>query len=132
MKNTLFILLFINSLSVFSQSQTEMNQNSFSDFKAVDTELNILYQKILYAYKDEPIFIEKLKSSQRLWVKLRDANLEMKFPEVDKRIYYGSMYPTCENSFLSKMTNERINYLKNWLQSTRKGEGCQGSIKNNF
>ncbi|WP_394366691.1 lysozyme inhibitor LprI family protein [Psychroflexus gondwanensis] len=44
-------------------------------------------------YKSEPIFIERLKNAQRVWISCRDAELEMKFPAENKQLEYGSVYP---------------------------------------
>ncbi|WP_420798034.1 lysozyme inhibitor LprI family protein [Pasteurella atlantica] len=62
-----------------------------------------MYQAILSEYKADSLFIEKLKKSQRLWVKFRDAELEMKYPvseNVNPRVIYGSMYPTLSAIYL--------------------------------
>ena len=122
-----FIVITI-TLTSFSQTQLEMNQQSSVEQFSADDELNYVYNQILIDYQNDSNFIEKLKISQRLWIKFRDAELEMKFPETDKR-NYGSMYPMCANGYLEQLTKERIKKLKEWLKPPPDGEGCVGSIK---
>jgi len=123
---TFFIIA--NTLTSFSQTQLEMNQEINGRYLNADKELNSIYNQILIEYQNDTNFIEKLKSSQRLWIKFRDAELEMKFPEPDKR-YYGSMYPMCVSGYLEQLTTERTKKLKEWLKRVPDGEGCSGSIK---
>lgn len=119
----------IIALISFSQTQMEMNQTADKTYLMADKELNRVYTQILIEYKNEPNFIEKLKISQRLWIKFRDAELEMKFPESDKRSNYGSMYPMCASGYLEQITKERTKKLMEWLKPIPEGEGCAGSIK---
>jgi len=107
----------------------EMNQTENDKYTKADEELNRVYQQILIDYKNDSTFIEKLKISQRLWIKFRDSELEMKFPEPNKRLYYGSMYPMCAAGYLTELTEQRTERLKKWLEPTLDGEGCNGSIK---
>lgn len=129
MKQIIAIFFFLSlAPTSFSQTQMEMNQTESDKYKKADKELNQVYQQILIDYKSDSIFIEKLKISQRLWIKFRDAELEMKFPEPDKRLYYGSMYPMCAAGYLTELTEQRTERLKKWLEPTSDGEGCNGSI----
>jgi len=129
MKQTLALIFILGfNLTIFAQTQTEMNIESNERFKSTDQELNEVYQLILEDYQTDTLFIEKLKASQRLWIKFRDSELEMKYPESDKRLY-GSMYPMCATAYLDQLTNDRIKKLKEWLEPIPKGEGCVGSVK---
>ncbi len=74
-------LISLISLTSFAQTQLEMNEEAFTNFQKADKKLNTVYQKILQMYKNEAIFIKNLKTSQRLWVQLRDANVDMTYPE---------------------------------------------------
>lgn len=129
-----FFLFFILSCSFFtgiSQSQLEMNQEAATTYKAADKELNLVYQKILNLkeYSDDAEFIAKLKQSQRLWIQFRDSEMEMMFPHKDERNYYGTIFPLCWNSQLTKLTEERTKTLKIWLEGIEEGDACSGSIK---
>ena len=51
------------------------------------------------------------------------------FPEEQKRLYYGSVFPMCWSMALTSLTNERIEKLKIWLTGIEEGDMCSGSIK---
>lgn len=129
MKQLIMTVVFAAvAITSFAQTQTDMNQTASEKYSIADKELNRVYKQILVDYKDDANFIEKLKISQRLWIKFRDAELEMKYPEPDKRVYYGSMYSMCASAYLSQMTKQRTETLKKWLKPIEEGEGCSGSV----
>ena len=82
MKNFISILILILNLSCFSQSQHEMHVEANGLYKQTDEELNLVYQKILFEYQADSIFIDRLKKAQKIWIEFRDAELEMKYPNV--------------------------------------------------
>ncbi|PSG88157.1 lysozyme inhibitor LprI family protein [Aurantibacter aestuarii] len=129
MKQLIFIISLSFSLVSFSQTQMEMNQDAHLEYQKADKELNRVYQAILTEYKSEPLFIERLKVAQRLWINFRDAELDMRFPKTDKGYYYGSVYPMCVSLILKEMTEERTKKLMVWLDGIEEGEMCLGSIK---
>jgi len=122
------VFLFFN-ISCISQSQFKLNRAAKIEYMKVDSELNDLYKKIYSEYESDTTFIKKLKKSQKIWISFRDAELDMKFPKKDKPVEYGSVYPMCESLFLKKMTNERIEKLKVWIDGIAEGEVCLGSAK---
>jgi uncharacterized protein YecT (DUF1311 family) len=128
MKKSLLLLLGLTSAIVFGQTQTEMNKESMNSFEKADKELNEVYKKILTEYKSDTIFIKNLKSSQRIWITFRDAELKMKYPEREPG-WYGSMHPMCVSEYLEELTKERTKTLKAWLEGIEEGDGCGGSIK---
>jgi uncharacterized protein YecT (DUF1311 family) len=125
---TTALILMAFSLSAFSQTQLDMTKETSDKYLKLDQELKKVYDQILVDYGNDTIFIEKLKNSQKIWIKLRDAELEMLFPDPDKR-HYGSMYSMCCNGYLSNLTKERIVHLEKWIKPTPDGEGCTGSMK---
>lgn len=125
---TTALILMTFSLSVYSQTQLEITKKTSNDYLKLDQELKMVYDQIQVDYGNDSIFIEKLKNSQQIWIKLRDAELEMLFPDPENRLY-GSMYSMCRNGYLSNLTKDRIDHLKEWLKPTPKGEGCTGSKK---
>lgn len=129
MKQLIFIISLSFSLVSFSQTQMEMNQDAHLAYQKADKELNRVYQAILTEYKSEPLFIERLKVAQRLWINFRDAELDMRFPKTDKGYHYGSVYPMCVSLILKEMTEERTKKLMVWLEGIEEGEMCLGSIK---
>ncbi len=112
-------------------TQIEMNRCAGVEFSAVDFELNRVYKKIQEIYKNDRIFLEKLKTSQLVWIKLRDADIELKYPHSEGPSYYGSVFPMCASGFKTRLTMQRAEFLKQWLNGEEEGDVCMGSIMNN-
>ncbi len=110
-------------------TQKDLNTCSRTDYKAADTELNRVYKKIQQVYKDDPLFLNKLKIAQLTWIKYRDASFDMKYPKNDERSYYGSVFPMCSGIYLTEITIIRIAQLKIWLKGIEEGDVCVGSVK---
>jgi uncharacterized protein YecT (DUF1311 family) len=123
MRQILTLLTFFICLTGFSQTQTEINQNADEAYKKADKELNSIYQKILTDRKSDTVFIQNFKSSQRIWIKFRDAELKVKYPEREPG-NYGSMLPMCISIFLEKLTEERIATLKTYLEISKEENFC--------
>jgi len=114
-------------------TQVEIDACAGADFGKADAELNSVWKSIQAKYKDQPQLLEKLKASQRLWLQFRDAELEALYPLAkgqDGRVQYGSMYPTCYTGAKAKLTRQRTEQLKVWLDGAQEGDTCSGSIKN--
>ena len=126
----LIILVFFNLFcsAVFCQTQAEMNQQAHDDYKKADKELNKIYTKLLYEYKEDTVFIKNLKVAQNIWIKFRDAELKMKYPEREPG-WYGSVHPMCVARYLEELTIERIMTLKEWVNGFEEGDSCGGSLK---
>lgn len=112
-----------------ANTQSEMDRCAGIDFQKADRELNRVYKRILKAYKNNKEFLSKLKKSELAWLKLRDADMEMRFPLKDKQSQYGSVYPMCYSEIETTLTLQRIAYLKQWLAGIEEGDVCSGSIK---
>lgn len=125
----IFATFFIVTVTSFSQTQLEMDQAFGEKYLDAVKEMDRVYNQILIEFENDTNFIEKLEVSQQLWIKFRDAELEMKFPESDKRYYYGSVYPMCAAIYLEHLTKERTKKLMEWLTPIPEGDVCQGSIK---
>ena len=110
-------------------TQQERNRCASAQLKAVDDELNRVYQAILSRYKDDGEFLEKLRNAQRAWLTFLNAELEAKFPFEDKQSHYGSVYPMCANHFRAQRMQERIKHLREWLDGTEEGDVCAGSVQ---
>lgn len=119
-------LLFTFSHS-FSQTQFDLNETEHNKYLKADKELNGIYQRILKDYKQDTAFIKNLKVSQRLWVQFRDAEMKVKYPDRPEG-YYGSVQPMCWSIYLTQLTQERINTLREWLKGTEEGDACSGSV----
>jgi len=123
MRQILTLLTFFICMTGFSQTQTEINQNADEAYKKADRELNLIYQKILTDRKSDTVFIHNLISSQRIWMKFRDSELKVKYPEREPG-YYGSILPMCISIFLEQLTEERITTLKTYLEIPKEGDVC--------
>ena len=129
MQKLIIILWSIFSVgNCFAQTQLEMNQQEHNKYVEANNELNSIYQKILKDYKSDAIFIKNLKASQNLWIKFRDAEMKTKYPDREPG-YYGSVQPMCWSIYLTQLTQDRINTLKQWTDGIEEGDVCAGSVK---
>ena len=128
MKIILSILICLTCSIGYSQTQLKINQQANDSYKNADNELNEIYKQILNEYESDTVFIRNLKASQRIWITFRDAELKVKYPDREPG-YYGSIHPECEASYLEKLTRERINTLKVWIEGIEEGNFCIGSVK---
>ncbi len=124
-KFILVIILCISTNFSFAQTQFEMNKEAGGNYLKADKELNLIYNKILKEYKSDTEFIKNLKASQIIWIKFRDSEMKIKFP--DREVgYYGSIQPICRYSYLEKLTKISTNDLKVWLTGIEEGDVCSG------
>lgn len=123
----MFLLFLLFNLNAFSQTQLEINEEAFNNYKKADKELNAVYQKILKVYKSDAEFLKNLKASQKIWITFRDAEMLAKFPKREPG-YYGSIQPTCWSNYLKELTEERTKRLKIWLTGIEEGSMCSGSV----
>ena len=124
---SLFGLLFalgVSSVGASAQGPCEESQK-------VDAELNRVYKQILRKYKDQPLFLKKLRLAQRAWIKFRDAHIVSIFPEDDAMAHYGSAWIGCSCVHVDVLTSIRVQQLKAWLKGTEEGDLCKGSVKYN-
>jgi uncharacterized protein YecT (DUF1311 family) len=97
-------------------NQLELNACADQDFKKADAELNTVYRQIVTKLAGEPVALAKMKAAQRLWIQLRDADLEARYPvgeDENPRFLYGSMYPMLYSSAKAALTTARTAYLRN-------------------
>ncbi len=130
MKKILIIFILILSQQIISQTQGEMNEKAKIDYVKTDNKLNSIYNQILTEYNSDSLFIQNLKKAQRIWVDFRDAEVEMKYPSIDKS-EYGSVFPMCRWMYLTNLTENRIEKLNEWIIGIEEGDVCKGSTKQN-
>ncbi|MER2178783.1 MAG: lysozyme inhibitor LprI family protein [Stenotrophomonas maltophilia] len=97
-------------------NQLELNACADQEFKKADAELNAVYHQIVTRLAGEPVALAKVKAAQRLWVQLRDADLEARYPvgaDENPRFLYGSMYPMLYSGAKAALTTTRTAYLRN-------------------
>jgi uncharacterized protein YecT (DUF1311 family) len=114
-----------------AKTQVEMNDCASEEFKKEDAELNRVYQEILKKYKDDPVFIKKLREAQQAWLKFRDAQFEARFPHIlDSRgqYNYGTVFPMCSSLYKAELTHARTEDLRLWLDGIQEGDVCSGSL----
>jgi uncharacterized protein YecT (DUF1311 family) len=100
-------------------NQMEMNQCAYEDFQKADKELNQVYQEVRKKNKKDKLFLRNLKTSQKLWLKFLDAELNAIYscPEGNQRICFGSMFPLLYNGSKRELTKDRTKQLKKYLQN---------------
>lgn len=128
MKKLPIFIILIFSFNCIAQTQAEINNEAYLDFKKSDEKLNQVYKTILSKYKSDSVFLKSLKKSQRLWIQFRDAEMEMKYPNYKNRSY-GSIHPTCISLYLKELTDTRIKTLNEWVCGIEEGYLCAGSVK---
>ncbi len=129
MKTLLILIIFLFSLSCsYAQTQLELNDIQTKNYVEADSELNLTYKRILNDYKDDTAFTKSLIASEKIWVKFRDAEMKMKYPDREPG-YYGTIQPMCWAIYLTQLTLERIATLKQWLEGIDEGDACAGSVK---
>jgi hypothetical protein len=126
MKKLFFYLILLNTFNSFGQNQNELNSNANKQYKSSDSTLNSVYKQILKVYSTDATFIKNIKTAQNLWIKFRDAELKVKFPE---NYSNGSVQPMCTSLYLTDMTNDRIRTLRIWLDGIEEGNVCSGSMR---
>ena len=122
----LFGLLFAIGVSSVGASAQELCEES----EKVDAELNRVYKQLFRKYKDQPVFLKKLRLAQRAWLKFRHAHVLSIFPqEDDPHYHYGTAMIDCSCLQLAHLTRTRVEQLKAWLRGTEEGDLCKGSVK---
>ena len=128
MKKLLIILLYLPIIG-FGQTNINMKENANQSYKNSDAELNEVYREIIKEYSTDTIFIKALRISQRNWIKFRDSELKMKYPDIGSAGGYGSIHPLCVSNYLAELTHIRTERLKLWLTGIEEGDVCSGTIK---
>ena len=108
-KNYSFLLLLIVfsiTSNLVAQSQMEMNQTAYADFKNADAELNQVYSKVIKILnkKEKKLLI----TAQKDWLAFRDSHCKFEIEPYDG----GSIQPLIYSSCLTERTNSRIEDLK--------------------
>lgn len=108
-------------------TQGDLNFQAKSEFDRADEKLNEYYNLIFELYAENPVFLEKLLTAQRLWIQFRNAHLESIFPEIVRgQNIYGSVYPMCYYIKLSQITWERVIFLESFITPRIQGDVCNG------
>jgi uncharacterized protein YecT (DUF1311 family) len=101
----LVLFLFAGSDFAFAQTQAEMDEIAFKDFKKADAELNKIYKELMNSLSktDKSLLI----TAQRNWLKYRDSHCEFEANEYEG----GSIQPLIHSTCLTDCTKKRIEEL---------------------
>ena len=116
------------STAVTPQSQPGMSRDACEEYTKSYAGMNKVYNRILAEYKGDPLFIERLKKAQRAWLAFRHAHLESIYPDPDPTAY-GSVNTVCQCRILEELTTRRTKELQRWIDGTKEGDVCAGSVK---
>jgi uncharacterized protein YecT (DUF1311 family) len=106
----LLAICVLPAASAHAQSQAEMNNQAFADFKKADAELNKVYGQVMAKLDAEGK--EKLKVAQRAWVAFRDAQAEV---DADGS-RGGTIVPLLRSTSMTESTQARIKQLRAFLK----------------
>jgi hypothetical protein len=118
----------LTAVTLFSQTQIEMNQSSYTEFKKTETSREKTISKIKTLYSDNAKFLIAFSEAENRWEKYRDAYLEMMFPGENKRELYGSVYPMVYSLQKTRVTQQHIEALQIWLIGIEEGDSGRGSV----
>ena len=107
-----------------AMTQLDTNDCAAAKYAKADAELNRVYQAVLEKHKDDALSVKKLRAAQRAWLAFRDAELEAKYPHSGERGYYGSVLPMCYSLEKTRLTEERTQRLREWLDEGEEGDVC--------
>lgn len=91
-----------------ASTQSELNQCASEEAKRVDAELNAIYTKLLARLAKHPLAAAKLRAERSAWLKYRDAYVNAMYPEEDKQISYGSMFPMEVDNLYAALMRQQI------------------------
>lgn len=104
-------------------TQSEMNINAKKEYIEITFKQDSLYKTILKKHTTDKIFLSNLKKSKKKWEEWRDSEINTFFPNYPN-IDRGTMFPICYYSKLIDWTEERIQFLYNYLIETANEELC--------
>ena len=122
-KSFILIGLMLSSTQLFafecnpSGNQGQMNQCAEDEWKEADKALNKTYEALIKKAKGNQLYIMKLRKSQRLWIRFRDAELDMIFPcdHEDRQRCWGSMVGMLYPRAKKELTLERTHRLEHYF-----------------
>ena len=106
-------------------SQRELNECAAAVAEAADEELNAVYRAVIRSLRGETLAIQRLREAQRLWIQLRDADIEALYPVPDGedyRVHQGSIYPLRFWSAQAEVTRARTAWLRTHFLEHEEGQ----------
>jgi uncharacterized protein YecT (DUF1311 family) len=105
------------------ETQAEMNARSCAELDRTNKDMADAFNLVVGAHGSDAVFARKFKRAQQAWEDFRDAHMEAVYPQNDKELNYGSIYPTCRCVLLTELTVARIAQLKRFLEMAE-GTAC--------
>jgi len=103
-----------------ADDQVTMNQCASDELVKIDKLLNGTYKKIEQRLADDPDTKKLLISSQRAWIKFRDAECDF----AASGTAGGSIYPMMVVMCRTQLTSERNNQLSDYLRCEEGDLSC--------
>lgn len=113
---------------IFLCSPLLAHANECKRLHADKSKLNILIRQIEADKTLDPKVAQLLAGNQKLWLKYADSQLKLMYPADDLQLEYGTVYPECACSELSRLYEIRIKELSRWTHPEPEGEVCTGSL----
>lgn len=110
------------------KSQVEMNLDAEASYSKTKMKLDSLHQRIEKEYQNDSVFMSQFFESKKMWEEYKKSQVLMKYPENDPT-RNGSVFNTCYYSYLEKLTRQRMDVLKEWINGANEGDCCSGSVK---
>ena len=117
----------LGSNTGFRGNQDELNELADRECKRADDKLNESYNQIFVKFKNNKLFLDKFGDAEIAWIKFRDAHLAALYPEEDKILHYGSMFPLAYYFEKANLTWDRVMQLNQWLLDYPEGMAELGS-----
>lgn len=96
-------------------NQYAMNVCASEEYKDESKLMNDIYKSLLATHKGCTVFVNNLKKSQKIWIKFRDAEVDMKLSYSDMPGNYGTMNSMLRSYELMSLTQERTKRLRQYI-----------------
>ena len=88
----------------------------------VDRKLNRVYQELIRLKKHNPKFVAALRQSEREWIKVRQAYMDMQYKDIYDGWAAGQSWIICGGNRFQELIENRIEFLELMLPSKNKYE----------
>ena len=106
-----------------SMSNAAYTSCLFGKNASLEEELKIIYQNYLEKHKNDPTHQAKIKASQLMWTKYREAEIDMAFPYLNVPKYNWTGLSGCYLQYNIFLIKQRIILLQ-MLDKTLEKSGC--------
>lgn len=135
MKYLLLVLFITSSLLAKDMkcnengNQLELNQCAHEKFKETDKKLNTVYNKLRVKHKNDKLYLKNLKTSQKIWLKFLEAELNTIYSCDDKniKVCFGSMFPLLYSNSKTELTENRTRQLEKYFVNPLTSENDKSS-----